>query len=137
MQTFAAPTSIRARVQWNLAIEITNDINYTLIYGMINWRRGKAGHMGDRDWAENRTIKWRHGIRITVYRKCNAFQAINWFFRKFSLDFRFPLQPFARLFARLTKFYVKRMIVQIDSIQDEQLIVKITIVLALHVFVGK
>lgn len=41
----------RSRIQWNLAIEITNDINYTLIYEMINWRRGKG--------IEEKLVHWR------------------------------------------------------------------------------
>lgn len=45
----------RSRVQWNLAIEITNDINYTLIYEMINWRRGKKREEKPAKWgAEDR-----------------------------------------------------------------------------------
>lgn len=58
------------RVEWNLAIEITNDINYILIYGMINWGREEER----KNWAtgkENKPkfeYKWRHGIRITI--KC-------------------------------------------------------------------
>lgn len=36
-------------VEWILAIEITNDINYTLIYEMINCERAKKNDEGKGD----------------------------------------------------------------------------------------